>query len=321
MRPSASVRTWSIRTACLLVALRPGVARADDPPALTPPAEPPALEAPATAPAAVPLPTPPVATPAPASRPAPPARADRPMLALPGVTIPSGRAAPPTAGPLPPSLAPGPDGGLPPLLNPSGRATIPGDSSPSSLPALPSSRFRGRVIESTPNDGPLPPIDVPAPGIPGRRAGTTPPPVGPRRLDEPIQLDPLDERDMKGLDDDIAKEKLRDLPTSLPRRPGLFPNRWTNPFAPRGLMNDTDSAIRAEPRSDPAADAALKRRIEKQATAAVGDRARAVDVRVVGRSVTIQARGVKFLQRRAVRRTLESLPGLSGYRSVVELVD
>jgi len=319
MRPSASVRTWSFRAACLVMAVGPGPARGDDPPPLTPPAEPPALEAPASSPSPVPSPSPPVAAPAPAARPAAPARVDRPMLALPGVTIPSGRALPPSA-PLPPSLAPSPDGGLPSLGMPSPRETT-GAPPPSALPALPSSRFRGRVIESTPGDGMLPPIDVPAPGASARRSGTIAPPPGPRRLGDPIPLDELDEREMKGLDEDVAKEKLRDLPTTLPRRPSFFGGRWTNPFAPRGLMNDSDSAIRAEPRSDPAADALLKRRIEKQANAAVGDKVRGVEVRVVGRSITIQARGVKFLQRRAVRRSLETLPGLSGYRSVVELVD
>jgi hypothetical protein len=141
-------------------------------------------------------------------------------------------------------------------------------------------------------------------------------------------MDEIDESDPKGLeelrrkDDAIAKEKLRDLPSSLPaRRPGFFGGRVPNPFAPRGMTDDTDSAIRAEPRTDPAADAALKRRIEKQALAAVGDRVRGLDVSVVGRSITIRARGVKFLQRRNVRRALEGLPGLSGYRSVVEVVD
>ena len=84
-------------------------------------------------------------------------------------------------------------------------------------------------------------------------------------------------------------------------------------------MDDSRSDIRAEPRTDPAADALLKRRVEKQAANVVGDRAKGVEVHVVGRSITIQARGVKLFQRRAVRRDLERLPVISGYRSVVEL--
>lgn len=91
-----------------------------------------------------------------------------------------------------------------------------------------------------------------------------------------------------------------------------------NPFLQRPVGDD-GSDIRAEPRSDPAADAALKRRIEKQAVAAVGEKVRGVDVRVVGRSITIQAHGSRLFQRRAVKKSLESLPGLSGYRAVVEV--
>jgi hypothetical protein len=131
--------------------------------------------------------------------------------------------------------------------------------------------------------------------------------------------DPDDRKASRRMDELIEKEKLRDLPTTLPaRRPGLFGGRWVNPFVQRPV-GDVDSDIRAEPRSDPAADAALKRRIEKQAVAAVGDKVRSVDVRVVGRSITIQAHGSRLFQRRAVKKSLEGLPGLSGYRAVVEV--
>jgi hypothetical protein len=80
-------------------------------------------------------------------------------------------------------------------------------------------------------------------------------------------------------------------------------------------------SVAVEPRTDPAADAALKRRIEKQAREAVGGKVGSIDVRVVGREVTILAHGARFWQKRAVRSTLEALPGLSGYKAVVELVD
>lgn len=312
MRPSASVRTWASRSAWLVAAVLTAPARADDPPLLAPPDGVPVPEA-APGPTPIPAPSP---TPAPTAPSAP--RADRPVLALPGVTLPTARPLPPAA-PLPPSLASSPDGGLPALAPPSGS---------SALPASPSSRFRGRVIESAPADG-LPAIDVPrssdtsprGPGMPSTLNGT-------RRGAAPIPLDEIDERDLPDLggrkrtDEEVEKERTRDLPSSLPARRGMLGNRWVNPFlGPRPGMGGSDSAIRAEPRTDPAADALLKRRIERQAAAAVGDRARSVEVRVVGRSITIQARGVKLWQRRAVRRTLEGLPVLSGYRSVVELVD
>ncbi|MBX6315766.1 MAG: hypothetical protein IRY99_23050, partial [Isosphaeraceae bacterium] len=79
--------------------------------------------------------------------------------------------------------------------------------------------------------------------------------------------------------------------------------------------------LAVEPRSDPAADAALKRRLEGQIRTAVGERVRSLDVRVVDRSVTIRARVDRFWQRRSVRRTLESLPGLAGYKTTIEVTD
>jgi hypothetical protein len=74
-------------------------------------------------------------------------------------------------------------------------------------------------------------------------------------------------------------------------------------------------------REDPGADSALKRRIEKQARDAVGDRARAIEVKVVGKNAVVEARGVRFYQKRGVRKSLEALPALSGLRSVIEVGD
>ena len=80
-------------------------------------------------------------------------------------------------------------------------------------------------------------------------------------------------------------------------------------------------SIKVEPSTDPAAEAALKRRIERQIRELLGDRVGDVEVRIVGRDITIRARAVRFWQRRAVRRTLETLPGLAGYRARVEMGD
>ena len=76
-----------------------------------------------------------------------------------------------------------------------------------------------------------------------------------------------------------------------------------------------------EPKADPAADAALKRKIERQARALIGDRARALEVRVSGKQVVVEARGVRLLQKRAVRRSLESMSSLTGLRSSVVVLD
>ncbi len=81
------------------------------------------------------------------------------------------------------------------------------------------------------------------------------------------------------------------------------------------------SSITVEPRSDPAAEAAIKRRIEKQVQQVVGDRARSVEIRVSGRTVLIRAQAARFWQRRNLRRSLETMPLPAGYRSKVEMLD
>jgi hypothetical protein len=313
MRRNASA--WLLAT--VLVSLL-GTTRADDaPPPLTPPASTPtAVKAPAPLPAPTPTPTPPP----PAARPE-----NRPVLALPGVTAPisrSPRPAPVQTAPTlpPPSLAPGADGGLAPLEMPALRRPSADGPGPDLMP-LPSERFRSRVIESTPaGEGLLPPIELPPLTLPAGPGPSPAPPLGTiRRPGDRIVIDDLDDLDPKDKDKDKSKD--RDTPAQAPsRRPSFFGTRL-NPFAPRGGMGGSGSEVRAEPRSDPAADAAIKRRVERQARDVVGDRAKGLDVKVVGRSITIQAHGVKLLQRRAVRRSLEAMPGLSGYRSNVELVD
>ncbi len=98
---------------------------------------------------------------------------------------------------------------------------------------------------------------------------------------------------------------------------GLFPA--PAPPAPRTnpRARSTDEDVRDDPSSGPA----LKDRIERQARQAVGDHARSIEVRLVGRNVAIQARGVKFYQKRGVRKALEALPALSGLRSTIEIAD
>jgi hypothetical protein len=79
--------------------------------------------------------------------------------------------------------------------------------------------------------------------------------------------------------------------------------------------------VTVEPRTDAAADAALKRRVEKQIRESLGTRLRSSEVLVVGRDVTIRARAARFWQKRAVRRALESLPALHGYDARIEMLD
>jgi hypothetical protein len=82
-----------------------------------------------------------------------------------------------------------------------------------------------------------------------------------------------------------------------------------------------DGFVKVEPRSDPATDAALKRRVEKQIRDNYGTRLRSFEVRVVGRQVVITARPARFWQRRALRTSLEQLPALQGYKAFVEVLD
>jgi len=97
--------------------------------------------------------------------------------------------------------------------------------------------------------------------------------------------------------------------------------RILGPAAPREGSPSPRSSITVEPRSDPAAEAAAKKRIEKQVQQAVGDRVRSVEIRVSGRSVVIRAQAARFWQRRAVRRSLETMALPSGYRARVEMID
>ncbi len=78
---------------------------------------------------------------------------------------------------------------------------------------------------------------------------------------------------------------------------------------------------RDEAHADPASDAAARRRIERQIRDALGDRLRSVEVRVTGRNVLVVARPSRFWQKRGIRRTLETLPALDGYRARIDVAD
>ncbi len=95
-------------------------------------------------------------------------------------------------------------------------------------------------------------------------------------------------------------------------------------FAPRirgkaeGL-GEVENSVVIEPKSDPAADGTLKRRLERQIRESLGDRIRSLEVLVVDRRVVIQAKTTRFWQRRAVRKSIEGLPDLVGYRATIHV--
>ena len=114
--------------------------------------------------------------------------------------------------------------------------------------------------------------------------------------------------------------------TPTPRRRffGLFPGPAV--ATPARSSTIGSSTLDARPIVDhlspeAIAEARLKQRIEKQARDSIGDRVQSIDVKVVGKSATIHARGVRFYQKRGVRRAIENIPALSGLRSTVEVDD
>jgi hypothetical protein len=102
----------------------------------------------------------------------------------------------------------------------------------------------------------------------------------------------------------------------------LFP---PPPGSPRGESRNPSASARpkekSENRTEPLTDAELKRKIEKQIRDTLGDRIRAVEVRVSGRNVLIVGHATRFWQKRMVRQSLDTLPALEGYRARVELDD
>lgn len=210
----------------------------------------------------------------------------RAVLAIPGLNQPTTsrrRAEKPIREPADPTAA----SDLPPLVGPSEMPALRRSLSPVARPAA-EDRSRPLVLESVPQGE--------DPDSPARL--TTPPP----------------RREASRTDTPAPK------PTSAPtprRAPGLFGRMFPTPFVPpRAGASDS---IKVEPRTDPASDAALKRRIEHQIRQTFGDRLREVEVRVVGREVTVRGRATRFWQRRGLQRSLESIPSLSGLRSTVEV--
>ena len=302
MRRFALGLTWGVLAVCPIAV---SALAGDGPPPLTRPVlTPPVAEPPAE------LPPPTEAKPIPDNRPieAKPIPDNRPILVIPGVTTPrpgtrSRVDARPVMPAPTPTITPPPDhtqpstAVVPPLLGPAG---MPRNST--SPPRIPESR--GTSGRTNP---PLTLESVPAP-LDDRERRTDKPgaaSAGPRPLD----------------DDSLDPPPSRSVPPPSParRQSGLF-GRMIPPMAGERNMAENRDRVRVEPRSDPATDAALKRRIERQITESLGSRVRAYEVRVVGRDVVIRARPARFWQRRAVRTTLESLPAISGYKATI-LVD
>ena len=212
-----------------------------------------------------------------------PAPADRPMLIRPRL-----RTGPTMALPMTTQASPSDD--LPPLTGPDEMArptARPGGTGPTARAPKP------LILESVPRDavefGPAP--STPAPG----------------RAISP--------------DDPLPDAGFGSLPGRRPRMIDRFPAATGTPRSPDRSKASALDKEGIEPKSDPAADAALKRRVERDVREAVGDRLRSLEVLVVNRRVVVQASATRFWLRRALRRSIETLPVLSGTRATVHVDD
>jgi hypothetical protein len=214
------------------------------------------------------------------------------VLAIPGLTTPTARPSAPVEAPKP-ALEPGP--GELSLDAPIEMRPLPEASPIRPGPSVPPAN-RPLLLESTPIDR--------ANQIGGATTRPKPPAIKPSTPPQPAQA-PARRSRLFGFLAGPAPTPAR------PPSPSPAASRTTAPGRP----------VAAAPVEDPAADSALKRRIERQAREVVGTRARSVEVKLDGKEAAVVVSGVKFYQKRAVRKQLEGIPALSGLRSTIEVVD
>ena len=89
--------------------------------------------------------------------------------------------------------------------------------------------------------------------------------------------------------------------------------------ASRDASSSAAAKARGKSRTEPETDADVKRRIEREIRTTAGDKLQSVEVRVNGKDVIILGRPARFWQKRGLRRTLDSLPSLKGYRARIDL--
>jgi hypothetical protein len=283
------------------------LAFAQDPPPLEGPASEPEQPKVST-PQARPSPPPATSPPSPASAAPTPAR---PTLVIPGVTVPSQRAGAATRPNIPqPSR---------PSMSNVAAATATGSSvaSPSNL-VSPFRPDNASPVQSVPEASVRDPIPLSL---------------------EPLDDDPTPDQNHPGstsVRGNSGRARASTVPVESgnaapdprpgPRRiPGLLGRILGQyPASPaRDSLRNADAASRAKTKakttSESDADAVVKRRIEQQIRATLGDKVQSVEVRATGRNVLIFARATRFWQKRGVYRSLESLPALAGFRARIDL--
>jgi len=300
------------------------LALAQEPPPLEPPAsEPDPPKASASRPPQ-PAASPPVSPAHPASVGAPASAASqvRPMLVIPGVTAPAQPSGAVTKSGIP---RPSPRAGSPVATPRTGAPSAAGPSDLSS-PVRPAT---GAAVRRGPEQTPrhsipltLEPLDDEPP--PDQRTRTTTSsrsaPEGPKTVTSsvagraPTSTAPSESQG--------APAGPRSAPS---RMPGLLGRFFQPPAAPprrdESRSSASNSRNKDDSRPEPVTDALVKRKIERQIRDTLGDRVRSIEVRVSGRNVLIVAKASRFWQKRTVRRALETLPALAGYRARIELDD
>ncbi|MGE3818153.1 MAG: hypothetical protein AB7I30_01845 [Isosphaeraceae bacterium] len=228
------------------------------------------------------------------------------------------------AGESPPPLSP-------PVLGPPVSVDEPPGELPLPVEANPFPDVEGAPPENRPMLV-IPGVNTPRPGQRHRVSEPSPaidrPPVVAAPVTGPTNRGPADPSELPLiLESEIAPPSDREgrppavsrpapAPTPTRRPPGLFGRlfpAFRNDREPQ--LNPGPSQVDLAPRA--AEDLELERRIERQIERELGTRLRTFDARVVGKDVVIHAETLRFWQRRSVRRELESLPGLAGYRVVV----
>ena len=302
-----------------------GLAFGQDPP----PLEGPAVETEPAKPA--PPPPKPRATSPPATTPAPATRANRraapgsqvrPMLVIPGVTSPAARP-PVTSRPTGASGAAASES----RRTPSSAAPPQGRSPFVQTPGQPASRDQNARLPE-----PIPMTIEPLDDEPGQNGRPGAPSSGRTTQDRSRTGGSRPAQKPRSTDSDSVS--VEDSPPSTRPRPaqGLIPGILNRLFPPppapiRRESRSASAAARQKEKAaaadadEPATDAAVKRKIEKQIRQTLGDRVRSVEVRVNGKNVLIVAEATRFWQKRTVRRALETLPVLSGYRARIDLDD
>ncbi len=235
----------------------------------------------------------------------------RPMLVIPGVTVPSQRSGAATRPKISQPFRPSTSGT--PIPNPTGPTVA--------RPSNPGSPFRpdvGSPIQSVPDASLRDPIPLTLEPLDDEATldlnhAASPSPRGTR--DHPPASTPTENPERSPAGPRPAPWR---MPGLLSRVLGKPPASTARDALRRG-ESTSQGKIKAKAKSETEPDAVTKRRIEQQIRTTLGDKVQSVEVRVSGRNVLIVAKATRFWQKRGVRRSLESLPALTGFRARIDL--